>query len=162
DFLTADSALADLPDAGRVAPFERSIELRRVSFKYGDRRAIDDLSFNIERGAFVGIVGRSGSGKSTLLNLLLRLSDPWTGVIFVDGVDLRTCQQRWWRAQIGIVFQDNFLFNTSIRENIRLGRPAATDTDVEAAAEAAGVHSFIANLPRGYDTEVGERGGRLS
>src|SRR5204862_871135 len=95
-------------------------------------------------------------------NLLLRLCDPSAGEILVDSVDLRAGQQRSWRAQIGIVFQENFLFNTTIRENIRLGRPSATDADVEAAAAAAEVHAFIAGQHHGYDTEVGERGGQLS
>src|SRR5439155_230384 len=92
----------------------------------------------------------------------MRFRDPDAGQVLVDGVDLRTCRQCSWRAQIGIVFQDNFLFNTSIRENIRLGAPHASDGEVEAAARAAEVHAFIAGLPRGYDTEVGEGGSRLS
>jgi len=161
-FLETGGALVDRAGAAPMAPFEKTIEFRRVSVAYGHRRAVDDLTLRVDRGSFVGIVGRSGSGKSTLLNLLLRMCDPSSGEILVDGVDLRAGQQRSWRAQIGIVFQENFLFNTSIRENIRLGRPSATDADVEAAAAAAEVHAFIASQPRGYDTEVGERGGQLS
>jgi ATP-binding cassette, subfamily B, bacterial len=161
-FLDTGAALRDRVGAAPIAPFEKTIEFRRVSVAYGHRRAVDDVTLRVDRGTFVGIVGRSGSGKSTVLNLLLRLGDPWSGEILVDGIDLRAGQQRSWRAQIGIVFQENFLFNTTIRENIRLGRPSATDAEVEAAAAAAEVHAFIISQPRGYDTEVGERGGQLS
>ena len=162
EFLAEPVAVADAADAQPLAPFARAIEFRNVRMRYEDRNALEQLSLRIERGSFVGIVGRSGSGKSTLLSLLLRFRDPDAGQVLVDGVDLRTCRQRSWRAQIGIVFQDNFLFNTTIRENIRLGAPHATDAEVEAAARAAEVHPFIAGLPRGYDTEVGEGGSRLS
>jgi ATP-binding cassette subfamily B protein len=161
-FLASGAALADRPGALPMAPFEQAIELRGVSLMHGRRKAVDGLTLRVDRGTFVGIVGRSGSGKSTVLDLLLRLRDPSSGKILVDGVDLRDTQQRSWRAQIGIVFQENFLFNTTIRENIRLGWTSATDAEVEAAAVAAEIHAFIAGQPHGYDTEVGERGGRLS
>lgn len=162
EFLDEPIAVADRPGAAALAPFEHAIECRDVDGVYGERLALAGLTLRIARGTFVGIVGRSGSGKTTLLNLLLRFRDPDAGAILVDGVDLRSCQQRSWRAQIGVVFQDNFLFNTTVRENIRLGSPQASDADVEAAARAAEVHTFIAGLPRGYDTVVGEGGGRLS
>ena len=162
EFLAEPVMLADRQGAPVIAPFERAIECRDVSVTFDGRLALDRVSLRIARGTFVGIVGRSGSGKSTLLDVLLRLRDPASGSILVDDVDLREGQQRSWRGQIGIVFQDNFLFNTTIRENIRLGSPAASDADVEAAATAADVHAFITRLPRGYDTDVGERGGRLS
>jgi len=162
EFLDEPNALADAPDAPALATFQRAIEFRSISASYDGRLALDGVSLRIPCGSFTGIVGRSGSGKSTLLGLLLRFRDPDRGAVLVDGVDLRGVRQRSWRAQIGIVFQDNFLFNTSIRENIRLGSPHATDADVERAARAAEVHTFIAGLPRGYDTEVGEGGSRLS
>ena len=162
EFLGESVAVPDAPGAAPLPPFADAIELRDVRLDYEGRAALDAVSLRIERGSFVGIVGRSGSGKTTLLNLLLRFRDPDRGQVLVDGKDLRTFAQRSWRAQIGVVFQDNFLFNTTIRENIRLGWPQASDADVEAAARAAEVDSFIAGLPRGYDTEVGEGGGRLS
>ena len=163
EFLAEPAAPSDHPDATIAPPFERSIEFRGVHFAYADRQpALEGIDLRIGRGAFVGIVGRSGSGKSTLLNLLLRLQEPSAGSILVDEVDLCARQQRSWRAQIGVVFQENFLFNTSVRENIRLGWPHASDAAVEAAAVAAEVHPFILRLPQGYDTVVGERGGRLS
>jgi ATP-binding cassette subfamily B protein len=162
EFLAERVAVPDAPDAQPLPPFERAIEFRNVQMLYEGRSALHSLSLRIERGSFVGIVGRSGSGKSTLLSLLTRFRDPDVGQVLVDGVDLKTCRQRSWRAQIGIVFQENFLFDTTVRENIRLGSPRATDDEVEAAARAAEVHGFIAKLPRGYDTPVGEGGGRLS
>jgi ATP-binding cassette subfamily B protein len=163
DALLAEAVmLADRAGAPPIAPFEQAIECRDVSVVLDRHVALDRVTIRIARGTFVGIIGRSGSGKSTLLDLLLRLRDPSSGSVHVDDVDLRDGQQRSWRGQIGIVFQDNFLFNTTIRENIRLGAPSASDAEVEAAAQAADVHAFIMGLPRGYDTDVGERGGRLS
>src|SRR5262249_53129864 len=102
------------------------------------------------------------AGKSSVLQLLLRFYDPEEGSVTFDGRDLRTATVASLRNQVGVVFQDTFLFDTTIRENIALGRPGASDADVEAAAKAAEVHDFIMTLPRGYDTLVGERGGRLS
>jgi len=162
EFLGEAVAVPDAPGAAVLPPFEQAIEVRDATVLYDGRPALDAVSLRIDRGSFVGIVGRSGSGKTTLLNLLLRFRDPDRGSVTVDGRDLRTFTQRSWRAQIGVVFQDNFLFNTTIRENIRLGWPQASDADVEAAARAAEVHGVITGLPRGYDTDVGEGGGRLS
>lgn len=162
EFLAEAEAAADAPGASPMPPFERAIELSDVGFAYGDRTALEGLSLRIDRGAFIGIVGRSGSGKSTLLNLLLRLQDPASGSIRVDGVDLHARQQRSWREQISVVFQENFLFNTSVRENIRMGAPLASDAEVEAAASDAEVHPVVLGWPLGYETPVGDRGGRLS
>ena len=161
-FLTSAVGVIDEPDAVASTPFVQSIEIDRVSLVYDDRRALDDISLTIPCGGFIGIVGGSGSGKSSLLSILLRLEDPTVGAVRVDGVDLRTMRQRSWRAQIGVVLQDSFLFNMSIRENIRLGRQDASDAEVELAARAAEVHDAIGRLPRGYDTDAGEGGGRLS
>jgi ATP-binding cassette subfamily B protein len=107
-------------------------------------------------------VGPSGSGKSTLLGLLLRLHDPTAGSVTVDGHDLRHVTQMSLRMQIGVVFQDSFLFDTTIRENIRLGKPEATDEEIEAAARDAGIHEVIVALPEGYDTRAGAGGASLS
>ena len=106
----------------------------------------------------MAVVGPSGSGKSTVLNLVARFYDPTHGRVLLDGADLRTLQQDSVRAQLGVVFQDNVLLAATIRENIRLGRPTATDEEVRAAARAAEIDGFIAGLGRGYDTVVGDRG----
>jgi len=107
-------------------------------------------------------VGSTCAGKTSIISLLARFSEPQEGLVLVDGVDLRTVTQRSWRSQLGIVQQDTFLFSGTIRENIRFGRPDASDADVEAAARAVGLHEFITQLERGYDTEVQERGAKLS
>src|SRR5471030_1133346 len=127
EFLNESVAVPDALGAAALPPFESAIEVRAVSLFYEGRPALEAVSLRIDRGSFVGIVGRSGSGKTTLLNLLLRFRDPDQGSVLVDGRDLRTFTQRSWRAQIGVVFQDNFLFNTTIRENIRLGWRQASD-----------------------------------
>jgi len=110
----------------------------------------------------VALVGPSGAGKTTLATLILRFYDPISGCITIDGYDLRDVTQQSLRQQIGLVFQDTFLFATSIRENIRFGRPDATDEEVVEAAKAANAHDFICQYPEGYDTQVGERGVKLS
>lgn len=146
-----------------LPPFEREIRLDAVSFAYADgTAALDRVSIALSAGSSVALVGPSGSGKSSLLNVLLRFYEPAAGRITVDGTDVRTAPAAALRAQLGVVFQESLLFDLSIRENIRLGRPAASDADVERAARAAELHDAILGLPVGYDTRVGERGGRLS
>ena len=141
----------------------REIRLDHATFAYtAGHNALDDVSLSIPAGSHVAIVGPSGCGKSTLINLLLRLYDPTEGSVLVDGHDVRDVSQASLREQIGSVFQDSVLFDTTVRENIRLGLLGASDADVEAAAAAAEVHQEIAALPNGYDTLVGERGARLS
>ena len=155
--------VTEAPGAPVLPPFSRNLEFRDVSFSYtGEKRNLDTVSFTIPRGTWAAFVGPSGSGKSTVLTLVLRFYDPTTGAITLDGQDLRQVSQDSLRHQIGIVFQENFLFNISLRENIRLGRENATDAEVETAAKMAGMHDFILQLPEGYETLAGERGGRLS
>ncbi len=155
--------VGDARAAGDLPEFAREIRFESVVFGYsGAARNLNGLSFTIRRGESVAFVGPSGSGKSTVLKLLTRLYDPNQGHISVDGHDLREVTQESWRSQIGVVFQDSFLFDMSIRENIRMGRPGASDADVLAAARAAELHELVEQLPEGYDTVVGERGGRLS
>jgi ATP-binding cassette subfamily B protein len=137
--------------------------LRDVTFGYkADSVSLREASFDIRQGDFVALVGGSGSGKSTVLNLLLRFYDPDSGAITVDGRDVRTVTQDSLRAQIGIVFQDSILFNVSVRENIRLGNPKATDAEIERAMRAAEIHDDVMKMPEGYDTIAGERGARFS
>jgi ATP-binding cassette subfamily B protein len=153
----------DRQDAAVLPQIAQEIAFDAVSFGYaGTQRNLHGLSLSIKAGQSVAFVGRSGSGKSTLLSLLLRLYDPDSGAITIDGQDLRSFTQDSLCTQFGVVFQESFLFDRSIGENIRLGRPDATDAEVVAAARAAQIDTLITSLPEGYDTLVGERGGRLS
>ena len=152
-----DPALPPLP------PVNRDIRLASLGMSYDTgHRALAELDLTIPAGSRVAIVGPSGSGKSTVLRLLMRLHEPDEGAILADGIDIRTASLSSWRAQLGVVFQDSFLFDATVRENIALGRPGATDAEIFAAAEAAEVDTFVPALSRGWDTLVGEGGGNLS
>ncbi|MBT4138532.1 MAG: ATP-binding cassette domain-containing protein [Candidatus Latescibacteria bacterium] len=143
--------------------FQDQIRFEDVTFSYtGDEPNLQNVSFTIPAGQSVAFVGRSGSGKSTVLNLITRFYETNEGAIVIDGNDLSQVAEEGLRAQISPVFQDTFLFNTTICENIRQGRLNATDEEVEQAAESAEIHDFICSLPQGYDTPVGEMGGHLS
>lgn len=147
-------------------PFEslkKDIVLQDIGFSYnGSGPVLDRTSFSIEKGKMTAIVGASGAGKSTLMELLLRFYDPAAGHILVDGVDLKDLDLESWRRYIGVVSQDVFLFNDTVANNIGLGRPGVTATDVEMASKQAYAHDFIVNLPQGYDTTIGDRGWNLS
>ena len=140
------------------------ITFDHVTFRYrlDGPEVLHDVSFDVPAGQMVGIVGPSGSGKSTLAKLVQRLYVPESGRVLVDGVDLAMVDPAWLRRQIGVVLQENVLFNRSIRDNIALADPAMPMERVIAAAKLAGAHEFILELPEGYDTIVGERGARLS
>lgn len=152
----------DAPDAVRIDGVHRNIAFRNVSFSYGDERVLEDITLEVRAGEVVAIVGRSGEGKTTLVDLLLRFYDPSSGNIEIDGVDLRSIARESLLDQIAIVSQEAFLFDTSIEENIRYGRPDAGPGDVLRVAHAARVDEFIDQLPEGYATQVGEFGVRLS
>ncbi len=155
--------ISDAAGAVQLPGLQHWLRFQDVSFRYEDNTpALSDVSFGIDAGQSVAIVGPSGCGKSTVLNLLMRNYDPTSGSVTVDGVDLRQVTQASLRAQLGVVFQDTALFDMSVRENIRLGRLDASDAEVEEAARLAEVHDVIGILPDGYETLVGERGGRLS
>ncbi len=142
-----------------------SIRFENVSFHYPSRPdslALDQFSLDIEPGENIAFVGPSGAGKSTTFQLLLRFYDPAAGRVVVDGVDISTVRPVDLRTRIGLVPQETVLFGASARENIRYGRPTASDAEIEAAAQAAGADTFIRKLPQGYDTFLGERGTRLS
>jgi ATP-binding cassette subfamily B protein len=152
---------AGAPDLPRV---ENNITFDRVTFQYEGAQTpvLDNLTLKLDVGKTIAIVGPSGSGKSTLLNLILRLYTPDEGKVTIDGVDVRRVTLDSLRSRMAVVFQENMLFNMSIRENIRLGKEGATDEEVEEAAKKAELHSYIMSLPEGYDTQVGERGDTLS
>ncbi|WP_184476939.1 type I secretion system permease/ATPase [Rhizorhapis suberifaciens] len=155
------------PGAGsRVAlpSIKGHVAFDNVRFRYGLEGAwtLEDIDLNVEAGSTLGIVGSSGSGKSTLTKLLQRLYVPASGRVLIDGVDIAQIDPAWLRRQIGVVLQENLLFNRSIRENIALANPAMPLEQVIAAATLAGAHEFIVKLPQGYDTPVEERGTNLS
>jgi ABC-type multidrug transport system fused ATPase/permease subunit len=156
-------AIAEQPDARPLPRAPHEIRLEHIGFGYEpSRRILGDLSLTIPAGKHVAIVGPSGSGKSTVVNLLLRFWDPQEGRVLYDGHDLRELQISSFRDQIGLVFQDTFLFDTTLRENIALAREGATDAEVLEAARAARLESWIESLPAGPDTVLGERGVRMS
>lgn len=140
------------------------IDIDHVSFQYNDNEApiLKDINLSIEKGETVAFVGMSGGGKSTLINLIPRFYDVTSGQILIDGHNIKDFLTGSLRNQIGLVQQDNILFSDTVKENILLGRPTATDVEVVEAAKMANAHDFIMNLPQGYDTEVGERGVKLS
>lgn len=161
--LAEQPAVRDAVGAPPLPRLTREIRFTDVSFGYSaEVRSLREACLAIAAGEAVAVVGRSGAGKSTILALLLRRYDPLAGAISFDGHDLRTIARASLRGQLGVVFQESYLFDLSIRENIRLGCPGATDAEVEAAARAAQIDDLILTLPQGYDTAVGERGSRLS
>lgn len=146
-------------------PAEGRIAFEHVTFRYPSRpdtAALDDFTLTIQPGENVALVGPSGAGKSTTFQLLLRFYDPHAGRVLIDGIDIARADPHAVRARIGLVPQETVLFGASARENIRFGRPDASDEEVEAAAKAAGADAFLRELPEGYDTFLGERGTRLS
>jgi ATP-binding cassette, subfamily B, bacterial len=156
--------VADRPGARPLAAVRGAIAFRDVTFAYPGtaRPALGGVSFDVEPGQLVALVGPSGAGKTTTTYLVARFYDPDAGSVRVDGVDLRDATLESLSARLGIVFQDTFLFHASVMENLLYARPGATRDEVEQAARAAHIHDFVAGLPDGYDTIVGERGHRLS
>ena len=138
------------------------VEVRGVSVGYGREPVLRDVSIDVRAGEVVALVGRTGSGKTTLADLLLRFYEPTTGTIEIDGVDLRQISRDALLAQVAVVSQDPFLFGGTIRDNIRYGKPDASDAEILAAARAGYVDEFAATLPQGYDTPVGDAGTKLS
>ncbi|MCB0097116.1 MAG: ABC transporter ATP-binding protein, partial [Caldilineaceae bacterium] len=164
EVLDAANAVVDNPNARTLPPVVGRVEFENVRFRYvgQEQDVLAGVSFIAEPGQTVAILGSTGSGKSTIINLLPRFYDVTDGRVLVDGQDVREVTLDSLRSQIGIVLQETTLFSGTIRDNIAYGRPDATDEEVLAAAKAAQAHNFILEQPKGYETEVGERGVGLS
>jgi ATP-binding cassette subfamily B protein len=161
--LDARSSVPEKPDAAVLGRVEGAVRFERVAFAYpGGPRILDGIEFDAPPGRTIALVGQTGAGKSTAMALLQRLWDPVDGRITLDGQDLRDITLESLRRNIGVVFQEALLFNRSIRDNLLVGRPDATEEDIERACRMAEAHDFITRKPQGYDTMVGERGSALS
>lgn len=164
EFVDVPYEVVDKPDAKVAENIDGEVEFENISFRYQENEEliIEDLSLKVKRGETVALVGMSGGGKSTLVSLLPRFYDVTDGKILLDNIDIRDYQAQSLREQIGMVLQDTFLFSNTVRENILIGKPNATEEEVVSAAKAANAHDFILKLPNGYNTKVGERGVKLS
>ena len=158
--------ILDAPEMTRPAsgeaPADNSLKLSGVRFSYRDKEVLHGVDLDAPEGSFIALVGPSGSGKSTIARLIASLWDVDAGSVTLGGVDIRDIPQEAYAERIAFVSQDNYLFNMTVRENIRLGKPGATDAEVEEAAKRSGCHEFILGLEHGYDTMVGSSGGHLS
>lgn len=163
EVLDTKPEVADKEDAIELKSIKGEVEFRNVSFSYVEGiEVLKDVSFKVFPGQMVAFVGPSGAGKTTAINMVSRFYDPTSGDIFVDGYNLKDIKQKSLRSQMGIVLQDPFLFNDTVKANIAYGKIGATDEEIIEAAKAANAHDFIMELPKGYDTIVGERGVKLS
>ncbi|MEJ7812270.1 MAG: ABC transporter ATP-binding protein [Gemmatimonadaceae bacterium] len=163
EVLDSEPEVRDVPEPVRLTPVRGRVTFENVTFAYdGVRQVLRGVSFEVQPGELIGLVGPSGGGKSTVVNLIARFYDATGGAVRVDGVDLRTLDTGHYRRQLGMVLQDPYLFHGTVLENIRYGLPEASFAAVIAAAKAANAHDFICKLGQGYDTVVGERGHTLS
>jgi len=163
EVLDTEPDVTDQAEPVRLEPVKGHVQFEHVTFAYdGVRQVLRGVSFDVQPGEFIGLVGPSGGGKTTVVNLLARFYDVAGGKVLVDGVDVRDLDSGHFRRQVGMVLQDPYLFHGTVVENIRYGRPEASLEEVIAAARAANAHDFIAKLTHGYDTVVGERGHTLS
>jgi len=162
ELLDADESVEDAEGSVVLERVRGDITFENISFSYGNEQVLHDFSLEIPAGQTVAFVGPSGAGKTTILNLVPRFYDPTAGRILIDGRDIRNVAQRSLRKQMALVLQETILFSGTIADNIRFSRSDATDAEVEEAARMANAHEFIQRLPRGYETQVGERGVKLS
>lgn len=163
ELLDTESQIQDAPDALTLDEIAGYVTFDHVHFRYGDGdKVLEDVAFHIAPGETVALVGPSGAGKTSIANLLCRFYDPDDGRVLVDNHDLRDVEVQSLRQHIAVVLQDTFLFNTSVRDNLRYGNPDASEEEMVNAAKAAYAHEFIQELPDGYDTGIGERGVKLS
>jgi ATP-binding cassette subfamily B protein/subfamily B ATP-binding cassette protein MsbA len=163
EILDAEDSVPERPGAKPMARARGAIAFEDVSFAYdADHPILRGISLDVQPGQTVALVGGTGAGKTTLVSLVPRFYDPGAGRVLIDGLDVRDATKKSLRANISVVLQDTLLLSGTVLENIAYGRPEATRAEIEAAAEAAQAHAFIGELPRGYDTQVGERGVRLS
>lgn len=163
EVLQTASQVKDQPGARALPRATGRVQFENVSFGYEpDRPVLRNISLTAERGETLALVGMTGAGKSTLVSLIPRFFDPWEGRVLLDGADIREAQLKSLRQQIAIVLQESFLFPITVAENVAYGMPHATPEQIEAAARAANAHEFIARMPQGYHTVIGERGGTLS
>jgi subfamily B ATP-binding cassette protein MsbA len=160
--IDSKNELVDKPDAFKIDKFHDKIEFRNVSFSYEQNLVLNDISFTIEKGKTVALVGPSGGGKSTISDLIPRFYDPQQGQILIDGVNIKDCTMESLREQMGIVNQESLLFNDTIFNNIAFGKPNATLEEVMYAAKVANAHHFIIETENGYQTSIGDRGMKLS
>jgi subfamily B ATP-binding cassette protein MsbA len=163
EILKEEPVVKEAGGALRLDEIRGNIEFKGVSFGYGlDREILSDINLNIKESEVIALVGRSGVGKSTFINLLLRFYEPTRGKICIDGCNLKDLELKSYRSQIAMVLQDDYLFSTTVKENIRYGSQQATDEQIIQVAELASAHEFIRELSQGYNTQIGERGVKLS
>lgn len=160
--LETPNPIQDSDNALEKSSFDRGITLDHVTFRYEDEAVLKDFSLEVPKGSMVALVGQSGSGKSTIANLLTRFYDVNEGQVKIDGRDIRELSKRSLRSLMGLVTQDSILFNDSVRNNIGLGREGATEAEIIEAAKIANAHDFIMDLPKGYETNIGDSGNKLS
>lgn len=165
DIMDTEADIKNADHASMLPPLTGAVEFSHVSFAYSDepdQLVLRDVSFTVKPGETVALVGPTGAGKTTIVNLISRFYEVSQGAVLLDGQDVKQAALESLRSQLGIMTQDNFLFSGTIRENIRYGRLNATDEEVVEAAKAVHAHQFIMDLENGYDTEISERGARLS
>jgi subfamily B ATP-binding cassette protein MsbA len=162
EILETENPIQEIHNAEEKTTFETGISLENISFKYEDEYVLKNFSLEVPKGHSVALVGQSGSGKSTIANLVTRFYDVNEGSIKIDGIDIKSMTKKSLRDLMGLVTQDSILFNASVKTNISLGKENATDEEIIAAAKIANAHEFIADLPNGYDTNIGDSGNKLS
>jgi subfamily B ATP-binding cassette protein MsbA len=160
--LEQENMVVNKPNAFVKHTFENKISVKNINFAYQDENVLKNFSFEVEKGKTIALVGQSGSGKSTIANLLTRFYDIQEGSIEVDGVEVKDWDMHALRGLIGLVTQDSILFNESIKNNLLIGKPNATDEEIIEALKIANAYEFVAALPNGIDTNIGDAGGKLS